>query len=316
VIEPTGDFTVYQGGPPDNPDKQKVWSTESSSRRGPNDMVGITFFPTDWMLERGEGGPRHMQVHAQNGRAHYLWQDNSWGTPNWKDATECVLTDEGSLQLRQNGQTLWNNGFSDPIVEYILDDCSYDTDHVTRSKPKDKGAMEQDLENNTELEQSMTMSKSLATSVTSSWSNTFGVKASISAKAAVKIPLVGSGEVTVSTEVSNAYTWGGSQSSTTTINISIPIRVPPHKKYRGYAFLQEVEIEVPYTMRGEFHFKSGRKVTQTIVGIYKGMNSYLGSYRVDDITDKKAPINVLQGDVLPSTPLLIRQVPDADVAAA
>lgn len=312
VIEANGNLNVYQGSSPENPDKHQVWSTESSGKLRPNDHVNVTFFPTDKMMQKGGMGPRRMQLHAQGGGpALYLWQDRSMGTFTWEDALECFLTDEGTFGVRQKGENLWDNGFSDPIAEYTVDDCTYDIDHVKRGTPKDKGAMEQDLENNTDTEQSMTMAKTLTMTVTSGWSNTIGLKIAVSAKAGASIPFLGKGEVTVSTEISNAYTWSKSQTNTTSVNLSIPIRVPGHKKYRGYAFLQEVEFEVPYTMRGQFRFKSGQTVTQTITGTYKGANSYLASYRVDDITDKKGPINVVHEEVPPRNALQIRRAPDA-----
>lgn len=207
MIEASGNLNVYQGSSPETPDKHQVWSTESGRRLRPKDRVSITFFPTDRMMERGEGAFRHMQLHAQGGGpARYLWEDRSKGTSNWKDALECFLTDEGTFGLRQKGENLWTNGFSEPLAEYIVDDCSYDTAHIKRGTAKDKGALEQDLENNTDLEQSMTMSKTLTLTVTSGWSNSLGVKIAVSAKGGVNIPILGKGEVTVSTEVSNAYT--------------------------------------------------------------------------------------------------------------
>lgn len=46
-------------------------------------------------------------------------------------------------------------------------------------------------------------------------------------------------------------------------------------------------MEVPYSVFGELHFRSGRRVKHRFSGIYQGKNGYLGKYVVDDITGGK-----------------------------
>lgn len=292
TLEGNGVFNIYRGDPNDPAAKDLAWSNNASLPSGwHNPRMMIRFSPWD-------NSRKDLTAYASDAtNLQKLW--SSGYSSDTKSPMTATLGDDGHFALIQNDKEIWSNGFSDPLVEYIIDACDYDTDHIKRGKVNDKGAVEQELSNNSGEKQSMTMSKTVTTTVTSGWSNTLGLKTTLTAKVQAGVPLVSSAEVSVSAEVSNAYTWSGSSSSSMAITISIPIVVPPHKKYRGVAFLQEVEFEIPYTMRGQFHFKSGKKVSRTIKGTYKGANSFAARYQVDDITDKNALKSVLQEGAIP-----------------
>jgi hypothetical protein len=150
----------------------------------------------------------------------------------------------------------------------------------------------------------MTFAKSVSKSRTSSWSNTVGLKVSVSATGGAKVPLLAEGKVTVTVEGSEQYNWGGSNTTTDTITITLPINVPPNKKYRAYARVQQGDVTLPYTMIGTLHFKSGATVHRTVSGVYTGNNSYIAEAGAEDITDGKASLAhfVLQGGVAREVP--------------
>jgi hypothetical protein len=140
------------------------------------------------------------------------------------------------------------------------------------------------------------MSKKTSTTVISSWSNTTGFKATVGGKVTVGVPGVSSGEANWSFEASNTFTLGGSTSSALEITFTFDLLVPPNATYRAWAQIKEAEFELPYTVFGELHFKSGKKIRHKLSGTYQGKNGYLGFYQVDDITKGREKAGVFRAE--------------------
>lgn len=288
MVEEDGNLNVYQGESPDDPGKKRVWSTGSTlpSDREANALV-LRAGPFDHSI-------KNLQIFAAykgGGTIMQLWA--SGGSRDLASAMVAVLADDGNLTLRQNDQTVWSNGYSDPLVEFIIEAIEYDVPRGTIKSDTEADVLEQQLHNGGAINQNMKMAKSTSTSVTSSWSNATGFSASIGGEVTSGVPGVASAKVTMSASVTNTFTLGGSHSTTNNIGFDFDLNVPPGRTYRGWASVRQAEFEVPYTAVGELHFKSGRKVRHRLSGTYQGKAGYLGVYNVDDITDGNKTTAVL-----------------------
>jgi hypothetical protein len=80
--------------------------------------------------------------------------------------------------------------------------------------------------------------------------------------------------VEVSLEASYAYTWNGSDENTETITWSAPVTVGPRERGHVFVTASRSKIEVPYSLKGEVVFKSGKRFSRTLSGIYTGENAH------------------------------------------
>lgn len=278
ALEANGDFNIYQGESPDDLAKNKVWSTNSGrSWSGDSNLIGI-------LLRKGPFNQnlKNLQIFAHDQHLISIW--SSGGSGDLKNEIVGLLGDDGKLSLQQNGNEVWNQGFSDPVVEYVVDTIEYDIPRAKVNADGPQGTLEQEMTNNGDNEQEMSMSKKTSTTLTSSWSNATGIKASVSGTVTSGVPGVASGSVTMSSEFSNTFTFGESKSKAVEIGFNFILKVPAKKTYKGTAEIQMAEFEVPYKVFGELRFKSGKKIKHKLSGTYYGKCGYLGIYRVDDVT--------------------------------
>jgi len=278
VLEANGDFNIYQGESPDDPAKNKVWSTNSG-----RDWSGDSYL-VSMVLRKGpfNQNVKNLQIFAHDRHLISLW--SSGGSGDLTNEMVGLLGDDGKLSLQQNGNEVWNEGFSDPVEEYVVDTIEYDIPRAKVTADGPQGTLEQELANNSDVEQEMSMSKKTSATLTSSWSNATGFKATVSGTVTSGVPGVASASVTMSAEFSNTFTFGESKSKTVEIGFNFLLKVPARKKYKGTAEINKAEFEVPYTVFGELRFKSGRKIKHKLSGTYYGKCGYLGLYRVDDVT--------------------------------
>lgn len=285
VLEENGDFTIYRGESPDDPGRKQVWSSGSSNNKPPGYVV-VAMHLRAGPFDRGH---KKLQIFAHDpARGSTLTQIwASGGSSDLAHPVVAMLGDDGNLTLRQNDQVIWSNGYSDPVLEFIIESIEYDLPRGTIKTDNEADVLEQSLANDGTVVQSMQMSRSTSTSVTSSWSNATGLSATIGGEVTAGVPGVASAKVTMSATVSNTFTLGGSHSTTATIGFSFNLNVPPKTTYRGWASIRQAVFEVPYTAIGELHFKSGAKLRHRLHGIYEGKTGYLGVYHVDDVTEGK-----------------------------
>jgi hypothetical protein len=229
---------------------------------------------------------KNLQLVAHGGgHLKQVWQ--SGGSSDVNVPMSATLGDDGKLILQQNNQEVWSNGYSDPVVEYIVKTISYDIPSAKIKTDSLHGTLEQELDNTkSDSSQHMKMSKSTGTAVTSTWSNATGFSATVGGEVSSGVPCVAQAKVSFSASVSNTFTLGGSKATNVAITFEFDLTAPPRKKYKGIADINEAEFDVPYTVVGELHFRSGKKlVNHKLSGIYTGKNSYLGIYRVVDVTE-------------------------------
>ena len=285
MLEENGDFAIYQGESPDDPDRKKVWSRGSAGSKPSGYVV------TAMQLRAGpfDLNTRNLEIFAHDpergSSLRQIW--GSGGSRGLANPTVAVLGDDGNLTLRQNDQTIWSNGYSDPVVEVVIETIEYDLPRGTVKKDEQADVLEQSLTNNGTIDRSMKMSKTATTSVTSSWSNATGLSATIGGEITAGVPGVASAKVTMSASVTNTFTLGRSHSTTAAIRFDFMLNVPAGRIYRGWASIRRAEFEVPYTMVGKLYFRSGRKVRHKLSGTYQGKTGYLGVYQVDDVTAGK-----------------------------
>src|SRR5262245_24962559 len=263
-LEANGDFNVYQGESPDDPEKVKVWST-NSGRSWPSGSYVRSIVLRKGPFDQNE---KKLQIFAHDQHLIRIWA--SGGSRDLTSEIAGLLGDDGKLSLQQNNQEVWNNGFSDPVVEYSVETINYDIAHPKILSDTAHGILEQVLVNNGDIEQEMHMSRHTSATLTSSWSNATGFKATISGSVTGGVPGVASATVTMSAEFTNTFTFGKSSSKSVEIGFDFTLKVPPKSKYKGWADIMESEFEVPYTVVGELRFKSGRKIRHKLSGTYQG----------------------------------------------
>lgn len=280
ALDADGSFSIYRGDPRTAATTERAWSTN-------------TPLPAGWsypqmLLRKGpwNHGVKNLQLVAQGTPyLQRLWE--SGGSSDVSVPMSGSLRDDGRLVLQQNNHEVWSNGFSDPVVEYVVKTITYDIPSAKIKKDSPHGTLEQELDNTrSDIPQHMKVSKGISTSVTSTWSNATGFSATVGGEVTAGVPGVASSKVSFSASVSNTFTFGRSDVKTQSLTWEFDLTAPPKKRYKGIAEINEAEFEVPYTVVGELHFKSGYKLSNhSFSGIYAGKNSYLGLYSVVDVTD-------------------------------
>jgi hypothetical protein len=281
AFEANGDFSIYRGDNPDDPGRTLVWSNAASK------SIPAGYVPVTMKIRAGpfDRNTKNLQTFCSDpNRGSTLrcaWQ--SGGSQNLAAPLVAALRDDGGLVLRQGEVEIWWNGFSDAVKEFIPARIEYDAPRGTIQADNEVDVLEQALENNGDIVQPMKMSRSKAVTVTSNWSTTRTHQFSIGGELQVTIPGVGHGKVTSNTSITNSFTLGETKATAATVGFEFTLNVPAHATYRGWASVREALFEVPYTVFGELHFRSGAKVMHQFSGTYKGRTGYTGIYHVDPV---------------------------------
>jgi hypothetical protein len=287
VLEENGDFNIYRGESPEDAGRVLVWSNHASTRMPSGYVV------TAMHLRAGpfDRGTKNLQtfVHDPNrgSTLRQLWA--SGGSGNLASPMVALLGDDGSLMIRQDDHDVWTSGFSDPVTEFLVEQIQYDAPRGTIQADNEVDVLEETVTNNSDVNQSMKMARSTLSTVTSNWSKTQTSQFTIGGELQVTIPGVGHAKVTSSSSVTNAFTFGETRAKTASIGFEFPLVVPAHKTYRGWASVREAKFEVPYTVFGELHFRSGAKLRHSFSGTYQGKSGYMGTFQIDDVTPDSSP---------------------------
>ena len=158
----------------------------------------------------------------------------------------------------------------DDIVEFEGGAISYDTANAVIASTNLDELDKVTNTNKTTVEQSTTISGSRALTDTQSWSSTFGLKVTVSG--GVKIPLITDFKVQV--EGSTSFTNNGSSSTNRTFSWSQPVKVPAKSKVVATVAVTRSELMVPYSMSGNYVYRSGHRAPGSISGTYRGINSH------------------------------------------
>jgi hypothetical protein len=291
ALEKSGDFTIYAGESPSDPEKAKVWSTGSAMPAG--------YEVTQMLIRKGpfDNRVKNLQIFCHDPN-HGSTLTQAWQSPGSSDLDSVMegrLADDGSLSLRQLDRVVWDNGFSDSLLDYSLTKIDYDTrpDQVHRKPVGEPQILEiQRVKNGTGAPQTFPLEKTSVLSTTHSWSNKTGITVGVKSTTSVSIPLVGSESVEWSASVTDEFTFGKSVSDTQSIKLTLSLTVLPGKTYKAWASITQIEFELPFTTTGVFRFKSGRQIARTIQGTFRGLSGYVGQAGYDDITDEKSPKNL------------------------
>jgi hypothetical protein len=180
---------------------------------------------------------------------------------------------------------------TDLISDFEISKIDYDVANaqVLQSGPAE--LYRQTVTNRTTQAQTSTISGSETVTETSGWSDSLSIKVGVKTSFKTGVPIIAEGKVEVSAEISNTYTWSGSESRSKTWSFSSPVTVPPGGVSTVLVTATMSTIAVPYTATGMAVFKSGERVAGQITGVYTGTNSH-------DLTVTFVKLNQASGRVL------------------
>jgi hypothetical protein len=158
----------------------------------------------------------------------------------------------------------------DAVVEFAGNSIGYDLDHLQITDASLESLDRVTNTNSTNVQQSTTISGEKTTTNTQGWSNTYGLKVTMSG--GVKIPFISDFKVTV--EGSASWTQNGSTSTTSKFAWSQPVLVPARSKVVATVAVTKTTLTVPYTLKGDYVYASGARVAGTNGGTFTGVNSH------------------------------------------
>jgi len=271
-LEPDGRFVVYRGSGPD--DKyDELWSTRRAMQSG-LELMGLCFMGTPFQ-ER----PLTLKVLAKQpgaGHSESVWATTSFNHA-FKENPKAVVLDDGNfcVVLADGSKSpLWASSITDPVVDVDITNIQYDLKNARYLSQDPFPVYDAELTNPSDRESTLTIGGAFSSTVTSGWSDSLAIKVGVKTSFKAGIPFVGKGGVELSFETTNTYTWNGSDSETQSFSWSAPISVGPWEKGVVVVSGTSSRIRVPYTFTGEVTFKSGKKFTKTIEGIYEGRNGH------------------------------------------
>jgi hypothetical protein len=128
--------------------------------------------------------------------------------------------------------------------------------------------MDQEVRNDSADEQNQVVTRRVNTTEQSSWEADVGVTVSMSMEATAGIPGLVEGKLTTTYSASSGYKWGGTNIVTNELEISIPVKTSPGRRYKVSASYMSAVIDVPWTAT----LKSAvTQQTATVRGTYHGV---------------------------------------------
>jgi hypothetical protein len=162
--------------------------------------------------------------------------------------------------------------YANDVADYYLTNVKYDVASADASGVEPTTLDTGVLINTTDRPQKMSYSKTLSISRTKSWTSQFSVKAGVKAGGEAGVPFVASGKVEVSAEVGFSYSWGGSETTTSSETVQAgPIDVEAGKMYRIVARADSGNLSVPYTATAQLTYQDGTTLEQPEKGVFKGI---------------------------------------------
>jgi hypothetical protein len=161
----------------------------------------------------------------------------------------------------------------DDIVQFEANSIAYDTAHAALTGEELEHLDEVDSTNKTTAAQQSEVSGSRVVTDTKGWSDTIGIRVSVSTSVKVGIAVIADGKVTVTAEGSYSFTQNGSTTRSSTCAYRQSVNVPPMSSVKANIAVTHFTIAVPYTLTGDFVYGSGSRVAGTVGGIFTGGNS-------------------------------------------
>lgn len=260
-----GNFCVYRGSGPDA-NHGYLWGSQKLADGG-------TFFAVmqsdgNFCVYKGTG-------HGDN--RGYVWGSQKTASGDQffaivqDDGNFCVYRGTGPADNRGH---LWGSQVTDSVQTVEIDRIEYELGKAKTISSEPARLYRQTVKNETSQEQTSVINGSEGITETSRWSNSLAVAAGASTTFKTGIPLLAEGQVTVSLEVTNTYTWEGSVSREKRWGFEVPVTVPPHSSATVLVAATLSKITVPYKLTGTLVLKSGARVPGTIRGTYEGANSH------------------------------------------
>lgn len=127
--------------------------------------------------------------------------------------------------------------------------------------------------NDTAIQQSTEISGSKTKTSSQGWSDTTGIKVNVSTGFKTGIPILAEGKINVSVEGSYSFTQNESFQRSQTFGWRQPVLVPPRSIVEATVTVTHATISVPYTLNGEYLYRSGARAWGTLGGTFHGGNS-------------------------------------------
>ncbi len=162
----------------------------------------------------------------------------------------------------------------DPIVDVQITSLNYDVSHASLESSAPEQLDTVTLDNSTNVAQTLTLSFSKTLTETHGWSDTLGIKIGAKTTFSTGIPIVLNGNVEVSAEVSDTYTWNGSNATAETWGFQSPVNCPAHTTTVALITATHSNIRVPYSASVIFIRQSGAQEPGQISGTYVGTTSH------------------------------------------
>lgn len=162
----------------------------------------------------------------------------------------------------------------DSVVAFNANAIAYDT---SRAQIAGSSIDELDKVNNTNstmVQQSTTISGQRQLTDARGWSDTYGVKVTVSTSLKVDVPLLAEGKIGVSAEGSASFVQNGTTTSQATFGWQQPVLVPAKSIVVADVTVTRTTLVVPYAMSGSVLYASGAQAPYSIDGTYSGVNSH------------------------------------------
>jgi hypothetical protein len=220
------------------------------------------------------------------------------GAPVWASDTGgkgrgslAIIYDDGNFAVAPNGdwhQYVFKSGATDEIEEYLdYTDTIYDFKNATQKIGEAKGAIGEDVVNDTDERQypGPTVSLSYAKTTSSTWKETTALTAGYKISSTVGVPNVASGTAEFNISLTQSFEFGKTTTDTEMVTVSVPVTVPPRSHFKVRGVYSENKVHVPFRMVSKAKF-SGYKdmIPVHLEGVYEGIESSKLRVEYTDVT--------------------------------
>lgn len=210
-------------------------------------------FGASWDFEKGEYTPNSFVISAQD----YPQQGSSG---NWMDIYYPVITvEDAKISFSKYNNSPRQEFAIVPAEEFTIESIKYNIDAADALKEMPDIVFVDRYINKGPIEQTHKFVISETYKETSNFSRKTSYDVKVSATTKVKVPLVASAEINVSTEFGQEFVYGESDEHTIAINREYPVVVPANYKAELKLVLLKYNMDVEYvaTCRG---VTSGKKL--------------------------------------------------------
>lgn len=272
MMQGDGNFCVYRGSPPGS-SRAFLWGSVQAAGYSPADGDYFAVMQSDGNFCCYQG-----KTPADSSSQGFRWGTVQLGHyPPANGQYRAVLQDDGNFCVYRQDSTLalFSTDAIDPVKDVAeITSIVYDVASAKVLQTSPEELYRQTVHNNTDVSQSSSISGSRSIAETSGWSDSLAVKVGAKTTFKTGIPYVAEGKIEVSVELTNTYTWNGSETETKTWNFSTPVTVPPHSAIVALVAATLSTIAVPYTLSGTLILQSGAQLPGHVSGIYTGSNSH------------------------------------------